>query len=149
MILKRYGQLNVFLLCVSDIIALISACFFSFYLRFIVEIIPVRLGHPDFIDYLILLPFVLFSWFISARITHLYEFRIGLKSTEEILRLSATIFLSVLLIIAITFFYREITYSRVMFSLFLFVSPIFLFLIRRIFWSLIRRFRRLEIDIKS
>lgn len=149
MILKRYGQLNVFLLCVSDIIALISACFFSFYLRFIVEIIPVRLGHPDFIDYLILLPFVLFSWFISARITHLYEFRIGLKSTEEILRLSATIFLSVLLIIAITFFYREITYSRVMFSLFLFVSPIFLFLIRRIFWSLIRRFRRLEIDIKK
>ncbi len=149
MILKRYGQLNVFLLCVSDIIALSSAWFFSFYLRFTLEIIPVRLGHPDFYDYLLLLPYVLFSWFISARITHLYEFRIGLKSSQEILRLSATIFLTVLLIIAITFFYRDITYSRVMFSLFLIMSPVFLFFIRRLFWSLIRRFRRLEIDIKK
>ena len=149
MILKRYGQLNVFLLCVSDIIALSSAWFFSFYLRFTLEIIPVRLGHPDFYDYLLLLPYVLFSWFISARITHLYEFRIGLKSSQEILRLSATIFLTVLLIIAITFFYRVITYSRVMFSLFLIISPVFLFFIRRLFWSLIRRFRRLEIDIKK
>ena len=130
MILKRYGQLNVFLLCVSDIIALSSAWFFSFYLRFTLEIIPVRLGHPDFYDYLLLLPYVLFSWFISARITHLYEFRIGLKSSQEILRLSATIFLTVLLIIAITFFYRVITYSRVMFSLFLIISPVFLFFIR-------------------
>ena len=149
MILKRYGQLNVFLLCVSDFIALSSAWFFSFYLRFTLEIIPVRLGHPDFYDYLLLLPYVLFSWFISARITHLYEFRIGLKSSQEILRLSATIFLTVLLIIAITFFYRDITYSRVMFSLFLIISPVFLFFIRRLFWSLIRRFRRLEIDIKK
>ncbi|MFL2931195.1 MAG: undecaprenyl-phosphate glucose phosphotransferase [bacterium] len=149
MILKRYGQLNVFLLCVSDIIALSSAWFFAFYLRFTLEIIPVRLGHPDFYDYLLLLPYVLFSWFISARITHLYEFRIGLKSSQEILRLSATIFLTVLLIIAITFFYRDITYSRVMFSLFLIMSPVFLFFIRRLFWSLIRRFRRLEIDIKK
>jgi Undecaprenyl-phosphate glucose phosphotransferase len=149
LILKRYGQLNVFLLCVSDIIALSSAWFFSFYLRFTLEIIPVRLGHPDFYDYLLLLPYVLFSWFISARITHLYEFRIGLKSSQEILRLSATIFLTVLLIIAITFFYRVITYSRVMFSLFLIISPVFLFFIRRLFWSLIRRFRRLEIDIKK
>ena len=149
MILKRYGQLNVFLLCVSDIIALSSAWFFSFYLRFTLEIIPVRLGHPDFYDYLLLLPYVLFSWFISARITHLYEFRIGLKSSQEILRLSATNFLTVLLIIAITFFYRVITYSRVMFSLFLIISPVFLFFIRRLFWSLIRRFRRLEIDIKK
>ena len=149
MILKRYGQLNVFLLCVSDFIALVSAWFFSFYLRFTVEIIPVRLGHPDFYDYLILLPYALFSWFVSARITHLYEFRIGLKSSQEILRLSATIFLTVLLIIAITFFYREITYSRVMSALFLMISPVFLFLIRRLFWSFIRRFRRLEIDIKK
>ncbi|MED5579594.1 MAG: undecaprenyl-phosphate glucose phosphotransferase [Nitrospinota bacterium] len=149
MILKRYGQLNVFLLCVSDIIALILTWFFSFYLRFTVEIIPVRLGHPYFFDYLILLPYVLFLWFISARITHLYEFRIGLKSTQEILRLSATIFLTVLLMIAITFFYRETSYSRVMFLLFLIISPGFLFLIRRLFWSLIRRFRRLEIDFKK
>ena len=36
-----------------------------------------------------------------------------------------------------------------MFSLFLIISPVFLFFIRRLFWSLIRRFRRLEIDIKK
>ncbi len=145
---RRYGQLNVVLLFAGDVVALALSWIVSYFLRFRLEIIPVTRGFPPVSDYLVLLPFVWLTWIIAARLTHLYWFRVGLKSTVEIGRLTRTMAWAVLLIIALTFFYRETSYSRIMIVFFMVLGPIFLFLCRRITWSIIRRLRRRGVDMR-
>ena len=145
---RRYGQLNVILLFAGDIAALGLSWILSYFLRFHLEVIPVIRGYPPISDYLVLLPFVWLAWTLAARLTHLYWFRVGLKSTVEIGRLSRTMGWTVLMIIALTFFYRETSYSRVMVALFMVLGSVFLFLCRRATWSMIRWLRRKGVDMR-
>ena len=146
--IRRYGQLNVALLFAGDVVALGLSWIVSYLLRFRLEIIPVTLGLPPVSDYLVLLPFVWLAWIMAARLTHLYWFRVGLKSTVEIGRLTRTMAWTVLMIIALTFFYRETSYSRIMVVFFMVMGPVLLFLFRRITWSIIRRLRRRGVDMR-
>ncbi len=146
--LKRYGQLNVVLLFASDLVALTVSWLLAYLLRFRIELIPVTQGYPPVTDYLILLPFVWVAWLLASRLTHLYWYRVGLKSTVEISRLARTMAWTVLMITALTFFYREKSYSRVVVLLFMGLGPVFLFFYRRLAWSAIRRLRRRGVDMR-
>jgi Undecaprenyl-phosphate glucose phosphotransferase len=117
-------------------------------LRFRLELVPVTQGFPPVRDYLLLLPFVWASWLLASRLTHLYWYRVGLKSTVEIGRLARTMAWTVLMITALTFFYREKSYSRVLVVLFMGLGPVFLFSCRRVAWSVIRRLRRRGVDMR-
>ncbi|MBT3821918.1 MAG: undecaprenyl-phosphate glucose phosphotransferase [Nitrospinaceae bacterium] len=145
---RRYGQLNVVLLFAGDVAALGISWTLAYFFRFRLELIPVIRGYPPISDYLILLPFVWLAWVLAARLTQLYWFRVGLKSTVEIGRLARTMGWTVLMIIALTFFYRETSYSRVMVVFFMVLGSVFLFLCRRITWSMIRRLRRRGVDMR-
>ncbi|MEE9241047.1 MAG: hypothetical protein V3U53_07665, partial [bacterium] len=146
--LKRYGQLNVVLLFTSDITALCLSWLLAYVLRFRLELVPVTLGFPPVTDYLFLLPFVWAAWLLASRLTRLYWYRVGLKSTVEIGRLARTMAWTVLMITALTFFYREKSYSRVMVLLFMGLGPVFLFSCRRVSWSVIRNLRRRGVDMR-
>ncbi len=146
--LRKYGQLNVALLFVGDAVALAVSWLLSYLLRFQVEIFPVTRGYPPVFDYLVLVPFVWLAWLLAARITGLYGYRVGLKSAEEIGRLTRTMAWTVLMLIALTFFYREKSYSRLMVLGFMVLGPAFLFLVRRLVWSAIRRLRRRGVDMR-
>ena len=146
--LKRYGQLNVVVLFAGDVLALILSWLLAFWLRFRFELIPVTRGAAPLSDYLFLLPFVLLAWVLAARLMHLYSFRVGLRSTVEIGRLARTMGWCVLMIIALTFFYREKSYSRVMVIFFMVLGPVLLFLVRRFTWSFIRKLRRRGVDMR-
>ncbi len=146
--LKKYGQLNVVLLFASDIVALCISWLLAYVLRFRLELVPVTQGFPPVGDYLLLLPFVWASWLLASRLTHLYWYRVGLKSTVEIGRLARTMAWTVLMITALTFFYREKSYSRVLVLLFMGLGPVFLFACRRVAWSVIRRLRRRGVDMR-
>lgn len=146
--LKRYGQLNVALLFSSDLVALTVSWLLAYIMRFRIALIPVTQGFPPVSDYLLLLPFVWIAWLLASRLTHLYLFRVGLKSTVEIGRLARTMGWTVLMITALTFFYREKTYSRVLMLFFMVLGPVFLFFCRRIAWSVIRKLRRRGVDMR-
>ncbi|MEE9276460.1 MAG: undecaprenyl-phosphate glucose phosphotransferase [bacterium] len=146
--LRKYGQLNVILLLAGDAAALCASWLAAYFVRFRIEIIPVTQGYPPLSDYLALLPFVWGAWFVASRFTRLYDHRVGLKSAQEIGRLTQTMAWTVLLLIALTFFYREKSYSRVMAVYFLVMGAILLFLVRRTVWSTIRRIRRRGVDMR-
>ena len=146
--LKRYGQLNVVMLFAGDASALGLSWILAYLLRFRIEVIPVTRGFPPMIDYLFLLPFIWLAWVLAARLTLLYSYRVGLKSTVEIGRLARTMGWTVLMIIALTFFYRDKSYSRVMVIFFMVLGPILLFLFRRVTWSMIRNLRRRGVDMR-
>ncbi len=146
---KKYGQLNVALLFAGDGVSLCLAWTAAYFIRFRAEVFfPVTRGYPPIVDYLVLLPFVLIAWLLGARLTRLYEFRVGLKSVVEIARLTRTMAGTVLMLIAATFFYRQTSYSRLVMLYFMILGPVFLFLVRRIVWSLIRRIRKRGIDMR-
>lgn len=146
--IKKYGQLNVVLLFVGDMLALFVSWILAYYLRFHLELVAVTQGFPPISDYLFLLPFVWLAWSLASRLTHLYSYRVGLKSTIEIGRLARTMTWTVLLITALTFFYREKSYSRVLVLFFMVMGPVFLFLFRRVIWSVIRNLRRRGVDMR-
>ena len=147
-VLRRYGQLNVLFLLGGDVIALISAWFFAYWLRFVAEIVPVPFGYPDFIVYLASLFLILLIWLIASGITRLYRYRAGLNHTQEIIRVTGTFAWTVLLFAFFTFFYREQSYSRLLVVLFIVLGPVFLFSVRRLVWSFIRRLRRRGVDMR-
>ena len=85
-VLRKYGQLNALFLFGGDVIALISAWFVAYWLRFVAEIVPVPSGYPDFSVYLVSLFVILLIWLIASGITRLYHYRAGLNRTQEVIR---------------------------------------------------------------
>ena len=146
--LSKYGQLNVLLLFLGDALALTLAWLGAYWLRFSAGIVPVSLGYPDPGVYLVLLPLLLIAWLLASRISHLYHYRAGLKSAEEIIRLTSTMVWTVLLLALFTFFYREQSYSRLLIVFFMGLGPAFLFSVRRVVWSLVRHLRRRGVDVR-
>ena len=146
--LSKYGQLNVLLLFLGDALALTLAWLGAYWLRFPAGIVPVSLGYPDPGVYLVLLPLLLVAWLLASRISHLYHYRAGLKSAQEIIRLTSTMVWTVLLLALFTFFYREQSYSRLLIVFFMGLGPPFLFSVRRVVWSLVRHLRRRGVDVR-
>ena len=64
------------------------------------------------------------------------------------IRLSHTMAWAVLILIALTFFYRGVSYSRLVVVYFMGLGPALLFLVRRVMWSAIRRLRRRGVDMR-
>ena len=118
-VLRKYGQLNALFLFGGDVIALISAWFVAYWLRFVAEIVPVPSGYPDFSVYLVSLFVILLIWLIASGITRLYHYRAGLNRTQEVIRLTSTLAWTVLLFAFFTFFYRKQSYSRLLVVLFM------------------------------
>lgn len=146
--LSKYGQLNVLLLFLGDALALTLAWLGAYWLRFSAGVVPVSLGYPDPGVYLVLLPLLLVAWLLASRISHLYHYRAGLKSAQEIIRLTSTMVWTVLLLALFTFFYREQSYSRLLIVFFMGLGPAFLFSVRRVVWSLVRHLRRRGVDMR-
>ena len=147
-VLRKYGQLNALFLFWGDVIALITAWFMAYWLRFVAEIIPVLSGYPDFSVYLVLLFVILLIWLIASGITRLYHCRAGLNRPQEVIRLTGTLAWTILLFAFFTFFYREQSYSRLFVVLFIVLGPVFLFSVRRLAWSFIRRLRNRGVDAR-
>ncbi len=110
--MKKYAHLAVFILVLADIVAVVAAWSTAFVLRFIVEIIPVIKTYPTFPHYLSFVPIVLIFWLAAARWLNLYDpqFPRSLRSRLWITWKAAT--LSVVLLTALTFFYREFPFAR-------------------------------------
>ena len=147
-VLRKYGRLNAFFLFFGDVIALISAWLMAYWLRFVVEIIPVSFGYPDFSVYFVSLFVILLIWLIASGMSRLYHYRAGLNSTREVIRLTSTLAWTILLFTFFTFFYRRQSYSRLLIVVFMCLAPFFLFSVRRLVWSIIRRLRRRGMDVR-
>ena len=146
--LRRYGQLNAFFLFGGDVIALTTAWFMAYWLRFVAEVVSVPSGYPGFSIYFLSLLLILFFWLIVSGITRLYQYRAGLNRTQEVIRLTGTLAWTVLLFAFFTFFYRKQSYSRLLVVFFMVLGPVFLFSVRRLAWSVIRRLRRKGVDVR-
>ncbi len=140
--LKKHSQLFEHLFFLADL-ATISVCWVLAYLfRFYLGPIPVYRGIPPFRPYLYLLGAILVIWGFSFKALRLYRPRRIGTHLEEALDVAKASTISLLILLAVAYFFREVDFSRLVFVSFWFFSTAALTLWRVLFREILRFFRK-------
>ncbi len=135
------------LLILGDMLAIAMAFGATFHLRFLTGFIPVAKGVPAFQLYaqVLLVAFPVFLWIFKRY--GLYDARRSMRRIEEIFTVIKAVSFAILLLTALTFFYRRLTYSRIYLLLVWGASIFFVSLIRYflIQWEYKRKAQRKDI----
>lgn len=142
--LKKHSQLFEALFTASDLLVISIAWTLSYWLRFSSEIIPVSKGIPPFSDYLKMLLFVWLIWAYVFRRAGLYRPMRGTSRLHEVFKVVRANSLSVILLLALTYLFREksVPFSRLVFLIFFLVSTSALVISRSLIRSILRAMRR-------
>lgn len=142
--LKRHSQLFEAFFTATDILAVSVAWTLSYWVRFSSELIPVSKGIPPYTDYLRMLLFVWLIWAFVFRRAGLYRPMRGSNRLHEVLKVIRANSLSVILLLAVTYLFREksVPFSRLVFFIFFCISTTFLIMSRSLIRVLLRSMRR-------
>jgi len=111
--LKKHGQLFLSTLFISDSLAIFSSWLLAYGIRFQLQLIPVTQGIPPLEWYIeALVPIWIVFW-INIKVCGLYQPLRGKPGSSEFFLILKVTSLSVLILTAITFFFREFSYSRI------------------------------------
>jgi Undecaprenyl-phosphate glucose phosphotransferase len=149
-VLKKYSQVFLSILFLTDMIVVAAAWLLAYDLRFhsalVARIIPVYEQTPRFDAYLGLIPAILVTWAILLWRGGLYLPRRAKSPYEEMGRILRASTIGVFIVTGLTFFYRPftiLTYSRVVMVLFWALSILGVamvrFGVRQLFCELRRR----------
>ncbi len=126
----------------SDLIIIGVIWFLSYNIRFYSDIIPVYKGIPPFKIYLYLIIPISLIWPIVFKSFGLYKPKRVSSYLKEVFDIVKACTFSVLLLISLTFFFRQYEYSRLVFFGFWIMAIIALSMERVIFRELLRYLRR-------
>ncbi len=105
--LKKHSQLFESIAFISDSVIIAFSWLLTYYLRFYGNIFPITKGIPDFFEYSLLLAPIIIIWGFAFKGFGLYRpKRIG-SHLSEVLDITKASVVSVLILIAITFFFRQ------------------------------------------
>ncbi|MBI5491475.1 MAG: undecaprenyl-phosphate glucose phosphotransferase [Deltaproteobacteria bacterium] len=139
--LKKHSQFFESLLFISDLFIIAFSWLASYYFRFFAGVIPVDKGVPGLTKYSLLLVPIIVIWAFAFKGFGLYRpKRIGSRRAE-LYDISKACVVSVLVLIALTFFLR-FDISRTLFVLFTAINILALSLGRLLFRALLRFLRR-------
>jgi len=97
-----------------DIILVYLCFYFAYWIRFNIEIIPVTKSVPSFTQYHKALPVVVVIWLIIFVQNNMYQLkRSHLSAYDELFKIAKAITIGTIIVMAVTFLYREFSYSRV------------------------------------
>lgn len=140
--LKKHSQVFLSLLFAADLLTLAAAWILAYFLRFHAGLFTLERGVPPLETYLALLPFALAVWAVALRVMGLYQPRRSLSLVHEFWDLIKASTLATMVLILVTFFYREESYSRIGMVLFWGTSTALLALTRGAARETLRVFRR-------
>jgi Undecaprenyl-phosphate glucose phosphotransferase len=140
--LKKHSQLFENLLFISDLVIISLSWAASYYVRFHSGAIPVEKGVPGIGVYLFLLPPILVIWAFAFKGFGLYRPKRIETHLKEVFDITKACVLSVLVLIAITFFFRQYEFSRTVFVVFSAINIAALSVERWLFRDILRYMRR-------
>ena len=111
--LKKYNQLFLSALIISDSLVILSSWIGAYYLRFHSGWIPLTNGIPPVEQYQILLLPVLILFLFNFKVVGLYQPLRGKSLWVDYYNIIKANTISVLILSALLFFYREDSYSRI------------------------------------
>lgn len=128
--MRKYGQPLMTIFLIYDLAVLSLSWLLAYYIRFHVSIIPVTKGVPPIGSYIVIIPFILLMGAISFKLYGAGKKKRSLGDLPLIVKASSFM---ILLLIAVTFFYREHSYSRLVMMYFWFLNIVILGVSRRPF----------------
>jgi exopolysaccharide biosynthesis polyprenyl glycosylphosphotransferase len=144
---SRKGDFLIpFLTVLSDAVAIEFAFLFSYWLRFqspLVSILGVKeVGGPPFSGYLFGSFFIAFVWMLLFHARSMYGVRRSVTLSDELVNIAKVVSWGMLIVMSAAFFYREFSYSRIVFGFLWGTSIIFTFVGRAAIHALERRYYR-------
>lgn len=142
--LKEKRQWFELLFVTTDLIVVSCAWLLAYWLRFMTDLMPIDKGIPAFGHYLSLLLFIWIIWAFIYKRMGLYRPMRGVRSAKELWLLVNANFLGVLVLIVVTFLFREkdVPYSRLVFVYFGIISTVLTIAQRLVLRSFLREVRR-------
>lgn len=142
--LKQKRQLFEYLFIVADLLVVSAAWTIAYWVRFKSGLIPVDKGVPEFTQYLSMLLFIWIIWAFVFRRMGLYRPMRGVRRTRELWVLVNANALSILLLISMTYLFREKSsqFSRLVFVYFWALSTVFTVCERSVLRFVLREIRR-------
>ena len=135
-----------FVTVVSDAISIECAFLLSYWLRFRSTIFSslgfVREDAPPISGYIVGSLFVIVAWMVLFHSRKMYAARRSVNLSDELLNIVRVVSLGMLIVMSATFFYREFSYSRVVFGLLWGTSITFIFAGRTVTQTIERRLYR-------
>lgn len=131
---NRIKFVVTFLLPLGDLCAIALSVISAYYLRFFVDLVPVRHGVPDFRIYLAVVPVIAAVYMLAMNYAGLYVNSVIRARIDSFFKIAAAITAGTVILLASTFFIRTFTFSRIV-MVFLLVMAIFYVYI----WRLIYR----------
>jgi Undecaprenyl-phosphate glucose phosphotransferase len=125
--LKQKRQLFEYLFVVADLVVVSVAWVVAYWVRFQSGLVPVDKGVPEFAQYLSMLLFIWLIWAFVFRRMGLYRPMRGVRRSRELWILVNANALSILLLISLTYLFREKSsqFSRLVFVYFWALATIF------------------------
>ena len=142
--LKQKRQIFEFLFIGADLFVVSLAWCLAYWLRFETDLIPVEKGIPPFRDYFLMLLFIWLIWAFVFKRMGLYRPMRGVRRGKEVLLLINGNAFAILLLIAVTYLFREKSapFSRLVFVYFGLVATVLTIIERSIVRFLLREVRR-------
>jgi Undecaprenyl-phosphate glucose phosphotransferase len=142
--LKQKRQLFEYLFIGADLIVVSVAWLIAYALRFKTDLVPVDKGVPEFAQYVSMLLFIWLIWAFVFRRMGLYRPMRGVRRTRELWVLINANALAILLLISMTYLFREksIQFSRLVFVYFWALSTILTVVERTALRFFLRELRR-------
>lgn len=142
--LKQKRQLFEYLFVVADLIVVSVAWLIAYWARFATDWIPVDKGVPELTQYLSMLLFIWLIWAFVFRRMGLYRPMRGVRRTRELWVLINANALSILLLISMTYLFREKSsqFSRLVFVYFWALATLLTVVERSTLRFLLRELRR-------
>lgn len=116
--LKQMHPLILTGLVGSDVVMTSASWLLAYYIRFQTNLIPVTKGMPSFEMYWKLITPILVLWFLIFHICGLYRPRRGHSQADEFVSIFQAVTFGAIMLITFNFFYRQYSYSRLVFLYF-------------------------------
>ena len=128
---KKHGDLLIpFLAVLFDAVAIESAFLFSYWIRFRSSLLDglgfVAADAPPFYGYLLGSVFVTVVWLMLFNARKMYRIRRSVSLSDELLNIVKIVSIGMLIVMSTAFFYRDFSYSRVVFGLLWATSILFI-----------------------
>ncbi len=140
--LRKHSQLLLSGLFISDMLVLSASWLLAYWIRFNWDLIPIERGVPPLEPYLRILPYAVVVWAAVFKALGLYLPRRGASLIYEFRDLLKASTFSTMILILITFFVRDYSYSRVVMVYFWFLNVLLLWVSRSALRELLRVLRR-------
>jgi len=142
--LKEKRQLFELMYIIADLVVISIAWLLAYWIRFTTDFVPIEKGVPPISNYLSLLLFIWLIWVFVFKRMGLYRPMRGVRRVREIWLLINANALSILLLIALTYLFREKSepFSRLVFVYFGIIGTVFTITERSLLRYFLREVRR-------